>query len=84
MILVTPFGDTKLKILDSEALKRNVGKDKIVRTKPLKSLKKLATSFGNCKADNDENWTIFFGLLFLTQVTLFNRLYYSSCFKIKL
>ena len=40
MILVTPFGDTKLKILDSEALKRNVGKDKIVRTKPLKSHKK--------------------------------------------
>ena len=67
MILVTPVGDSKLKILDLEALRRNVGKDEIVRTKALKSREKLATCFGNFKADNDKNWTRFFGLLFLTQ-----------------
>ena len=66
MILVTPVGDSKLKILDSEALRRKVGKDKIVRTKDLKSHEKLATGFGNFKADNNKNWTILFGLLFLT------------------
>ena len=64
MILVTPVGDSKLKILDSEALRRKVGKDKIVRTKDLKSHEKLATGFGNFKADNNKNWTILFGLLF--------------------
>ena len=54
MILATPVGDSKLKILDSEALRRNVGKDYIVRTKALKSHKKLATGFGNFKAGNDK------------------------------
>ena len=66
MILVTTVGDSKLKILDLEALRRNGGKDKIVRTKALKFQEKLATDFGNFKADSDKNWTIFFGLLFLT------------------
>ena len=81
MILITSVGDSKLKSLDSETLRRNDGKDKIVRTKALKSHEKLATGFGNFKAvDNDKSWTIFFGLLFLTQVALFNSLYYSSCF----
>ena len=80
MTLVMTVGDSKLRILGLEILRRNVGKDKIVRTKALKSHEKLATGFGNFKSDNDKKWTIFFGLLFLTQVTLFNRLYYSSCF----
>ena len=80
MILATPVGDSKLKILDSEALRRNVGKDDIIRMKALKSHEKLATGFGNFKAGNDKNGSIFFGLLLLLQVTLFNRLYYSSCF----
>ena len=35
-----PVGDSKLKILDSRDLRRNAGKDKIVRTKALKSHKK--------------------------------------------
>ena len=74
---MTAVGDSKLKILDSEALRRNVGKDKIVRMKALMSHEKSATAFGNLKVDNDKNWTIFFGL---TQVRLTNRLYYSSCF----
>ena len=64
IILVTPVGDLKLKILDSDALRRNVWKDKIVRTKALKSHEKIATGFGNFKANNDKNWTIYFGLLF--------------------
>ena len=55
MILVTPVGDSKLEIFDSEALRHNVGKEKIVRTKALKSHKKLATGFGNFKAENDKN-----------------------------
>ena len=78
MILVNPVGDSKLKILDSEALRRKVGKDKIVKTKDLKSHEKLATGFGNFKADNNKNWTILFGLLFFN--TFFNSLHYSSCF----
>ena len=61
-------------------LRRNVGKDKIVRTKAFKSHEKLATGFGNFKGDNNKNWTLFLGLPLLTQVTLFNRLYYSSSF----
>ena len=51
MILITPVGDSKLKILDPEALRRNIGKDKIVRTKAWKSYEKLATGFGNFKTD---------------------------------
>ena len=61
MILVTPVGDSKLKIFDSETLRRNAGKDKIVRTKTLKSHEKFVTGFGKFKGDNDKNWTIFFG-----------------------
>ena len=61
MILVTTVEDSDLK-----ALRRNGGNDKIVRTKALKFQEKLAIDFGNFKADNDKNWTILFGLLFLT------------------
>ena len=55
MTLVMTVGDSKLKILGLETLRHNVGKDKIARTKALKSHKKLATGFGNFKVDNDKN-----------------------------
>ena len=57
-------GDWKLKILDSEDLRRNVGKNKIVRTKALMSHEKLAAGFESFNADNDKNWTKFSDLLF--------------------
>ena len=57
-------GDWKLKILDSEDFRRNVGKNKIVRTKALMSHEKLAAVFESFNADNDKNWTKFSGLLF--------------------
>ena len=43
MTLVMTVGDSKLRILGLETLRRNVGKDKIVRTKALKSQLALGT-----------------------------------------